>query len=372
MSLKKLEKLINNNGYRVKIKLRKLSDDRYSLYLDYRQRINYKEIRERHNLKLYITGNPKQYGTEKELVKQALVIREHFEKIQQSRKNGIFGEADKGNIYLITWMERFRDAQIKYNSKKSWSSMILKLKSFRKKDILLKNVNREYCQDFAKYLLECKTINQNSAHTYFTRFKIGINKAYEEDIIPRNYTKNIVIRKKDAKREFLTINEVKTLYEMSYVNERVKRAFIFSCFTGLRLGDLYELKFSDIIQDGNQHYISFIDEKTQEFNKFNLHPTAIKIIEIEKKDHTTENVFVLPCKSTFGYHVEKMIKIAGIRKHITPHCGRHTFATLSINNGIDLYTLSKYMGHNDVKVTQLYAKLIDKTKDEAIYKIPEI
>ena len=96
----------------------------------------------------------------------------------------------------------------------------------------------------------------------------------------------------------------------------------------------------------------------------------MKIYNIERKDHDTGNLFNLPCESTIRYHIQNMVTKAGIDKHITPHCGRHTFATLAINNGMDLYTLSKYLGHNDVKVTQIYAKLINKKKDEAINKIP--
>jgi len=370
MSLEKLKERVKNSGKKVKISFRKISEEKYSLYLDYHHFIKGREIRERISLKQFITGQEKLYKREKQIIDDVHEKRDHYEKIAKHKKQGIFIEGIK--VFLFEWTEKFKEKQTKYNSMKAWRSMIKHLRNFQKQNIPLENVNNKFCEDFANYLLKLPRISQNSAHTYYTRFKIAIKRAYEENIIPRNYTSNIKIRKKDTKREFLTLDELKLIKEKPYVNERVKRAFIFSCYTGLRLGDLYKLKFTDIIADGDQLFISFIDEKTREYNRINLHPTAVKIFKKEKQDHRSGNVFILPCKSTFGYHVDRMVRNLGIQKHITPHCARHTFATLSINNGMDLYTLSKYLGHNDVKVTQIYAKLIDKRKDEAIYKIPEI
>jgi integrase len=370
MNLEKLKKRINNVGYKVKIRLKKLNDQKYSIILDYHYFLSGKECRERKALGIYITGQKRYFNEEKNKIEETLLIRNHFEEIVRKKKRNIYYENEV--IYLYEWFDRFMNKQTVNNSKKVWRSSIRHVKLYQKNDMLLKDVSKQFCEGFAQYLRKCNKINQNSAHTYFTRFKIAVRSAYEDEFIPRNYTENITIRKTESRREYLTIDELKLIHLNPYVNEGVKRAFIFSCFTGLRLSDILKLRFSNIIDESGRKYIAFVDKKTKEFNKIALHPTAEALFEIEKNDHDTDKVFNLPCESTIRYHIKNMVIKAGIQKHITPHCGRHTFATLSINNGIDLYTLSKYLGHNDVKVTQIYAKLIDKTKDEAINKIPVI
>ncbi|MFC1898292.1 tyrosine-type recombinase/integrase [Candidatus Cloacimonadota bacterium] len=370
MNIDKLKTRISNTGFKVKVRLRKMSDGTYSIILDYHYYNNGKEFRERKALSIYITGTKKFYTEDKNKIDEALIIRNRYEELVRKKKCNIY-EEDKP-IYLYEWVKSFMDKQTIRNSMKVWRNAIRHIKIYQKTDMLLKDVTKQFCEGFAQYLKKCEAINQNTAHTYFTRFKIAINQAYEDDIIPRNFANKIIIKKTEGRREYLTIEEIRLLSDMQYVNEKVKRAFIFSCFTGLRLGDILDLKFSDIVAENGHHYIRFDDEKTKGFNKIILHPNAEKIYNHEKEDHDSENVFDLPCESTIRYHIKKMIKKAGIDKHITPHCGRHTFATLSINNDIDIYTLSKYLGHNDVKVTQIYAKLIDKKKDEAINKIPVI
>ena len=367
MYLEKLKKRISNKNFKVKIKLTKLKDNRYSIFLDFRFVKKGKEFRERKTLGLYVNGTKRSYAEDKNKIDEAIIIRNKYEQLVHEHGNLI--NNDK-NIFLYEWFEGFMNKQTKNNSMKIWRSSIRHLKIYQKRDIPLKSVTKEFCAGFYQYLKECQTINQNTAHTYFSRFKLAINRAYEENIIPRDYTKKLSFSKMDGQREYLTFEEIKKIYNMPYSNETVKRAFIFSCFTGLRLSDLINLKFENVIRENGNYYLVFHDKKTEEFNKFILHPTAEKIFLKEKETHAGEFVFQLPCETAIRYHLTRLIKKAGIEKHITPHCGRHTFATLSINNGMDLYTLSKYLGHNDVKITQIYAKLIDKKKDEAIKKLP--
>ena len=369
MNIDILKKRISNSGFKVKVRLRKMSDETYSIILDYHYYNNGKEFRERKALGIYIKGTNKSYLEDKNKVDEALIIRNKYEQIILN--NGRINKKEK-NVYLYEWFESFMSKQTKRNSMKIWRSTIRHLKIYQKKDIPLKNINKGFCEGFFQYLKECENLNQNTCHTYFARFKIAINEAYEEDVILKNYAQKLSFRKKDGRREYLTFQEIEKLHNTPYVNETVKRTFLFSCFTGLRLSDLINLKFNDIIYENENYYLAFYDKKTEEFNKFKLHPTAEKIFLIEQELHDGDHVFDLPCESTIRYHITKMIKQAGINKHITPHCGRHTFATLSITSDIDIYTLSKYLGHNDVKVTQIYAKLIDKKKDEAIDKMPVI
>jgi integrase len=370
MEIDKLKRKIVNNGFQVKIRLKKLQNGTHSVILDYHYNENGKERRERKALNIYLTGLKKYYNDEKNKLEEAHLIRNKYEELVRKKKSDIFDEVK--TIYLYDWLERFQQKQTNRNSMKIWRNTIRHIKLFQKKDIPLKDVSKTFCENFAYYLKHDAGINQNSAHTYYTRLKIAIKRAYEDNLLSRNYASEFVIKKVETRREYLTIDELTKLKETPYINERVKRAFLFSCFTGLRLGDIINLKFSQIITENGNSFIVFHDEKTKEFNKINMHPFAVEILMIEKKDHDSDNVFIIPCESTIRYHIKRLVEKAGIHKHITPHCGRHTFATLMISYDIDLYTVSKYLGHNDVKVTQIYAKLIDKKKNEAIFKIPKI
>jgi len=370
MNIDKLKKRISNKGFKVKVRLRKISDGTYSIILDYHYYNNGKEFRERKALGFYLSNTQKSYLEDKNKIEEALIIRNSYEELVRKKKRNIYNESKP--IYLYEWVKSFMDKQTIRNSMKVWRNSIRHLKIYQPKDMLLKDVSKQFCEGFAQYLKECEAINQNTGHTYFTRFKIAINRAYEDEIIPRNFANKITIKKTEGRREYLTIEEIRLISNMPYVNEDVKRAFLFMCFTGLRLSDILALKFSDIIKENSHHYIAFDDIKTNEFNKIPMHTNAIDIYNYEKENHNSVYVFDLPCESTIRYHIKNMVIKADINKHITPHCGRHTFATLSINNDIDIFTLSKFLGHNDVKVTQIYAKLIDKKKDEAIDKIPVI
>ena len=81
---------------------------------------------------------------------------------------------------------------------------------------------------------------------------------------------------------------------------------------------------------------------------------------------------LIPSENKINKHIKNWIQAAGINKHVTFHISRHNFATLLLSSDIDIYTVSKLLGHKDVKVTQIYAKLIDKKRDEAIEKLPKI
>ncbi|MDN5354009.1 MAG: hypothetical protein PWQ09_765 [Candidatus Cloacimonadota bacterium] len=367
MNLERLRKRFSNKNFKVKIRFKKLKSGRYSIILDYRFMENGREYRERKSLGIYLVGTRKSYNEDKNKVDEAIIIRNKYEQLVNKNRHLINKEK---TIYLHEWFDGFMNKQTKSNSRAIWRKTIRHLKIYQPQDMPLKRVTKEFCEGFHKYLKECKDLNDNTSHTYFARFKVAINMAYEEDIIPRNYAKKLSFSKTNGTREYLTFEEITKIYEMPYINETVKRAFIFSCFTGLRLSDLYGIKFKNIIKENGNYYLAFSDKKTNGFNKFILHPTAEKIYKKEKKSHGGEHIFDLPHEATFRYHLRKIIEKAGIDKHITPHCGRHTFATLCITSGMDLFTLSKYLGHKDVKVTQIYAKLIDKKKDEAIKKLP--
>lgn len=109
------------------------------------------------------------------------------------------------------------------------------------------------------------------------------------------------------------------------------------------------------------------------FERIKLSKNALKIISRQRKLNGGQGkVFRLLYHTTTQQHINQWVKDAGITEHITWHSGRHTFTTLALTHDIDLYTVSKLLGHKEIKTTQIYAKLIDKKKDEAVDKLPVI
>lgn len=124
--------------------------------------------------------------------------------------------------------------------------------------------------------------------------------------------------------------------------------------------------------ENSNYYVDYVIKKTKQPHKLKLTKTALKIYKIQKSKQINNFVFNFPKESTFRKFIKRLIKNAEINKHITFHCARHTFATLAISSGIDIYTLSKLLGHSDVKVTQIYANLLDEEKDNAVDKLPDL
>ena len=167
------------------------------------------------------------------------------------------------------------------------------------------------------------------------------------------------IKKPESKREYLTIDEVKRMVETPCPNELVKKAYLFSCFTGLRISDVRNLEWNDVSVDNGQTYISVVMQKTNAPVYIPLSKQAIKWMP-EKKDAATDS-HVFNTLVNFGNvneNLRKWAKAAGVNKHI--------FATMMLTLGADIYTVSKLLRHRSVKHTQIYAKIIDKKKDEAV------
>ncbi|MRY74510.1 tyrosine-type recombinase/integrase, partial [Parabacteroides distasonis] len=148
--------------------------------------------------------------------------------------------------------------------------------------------------------------------------------------------------------------------------EIVKCAYLFSCFCGLRISDIIKLKWNDVFVDRGQYRLAVSMKKTKEPIYLPLSPEALKWMPERGGKSSEDNVFDLPSANTIRMQLKPWAKAAGISKRFSYHTSRHTFATMMLTLGADLYTVSKLLGHADVKMTQVYAKIINKKKDEAV------
>jgi integrase/recombinase XerD len=172
-------------------------------------------------------------------------------------------------------------------------------------------------------------------------------------------------------KNFLTLKELLILKDTPINQPNIKSAFLFSCFTGLRYSDLGSLEWSNI-REGKLY---MRQQKTQKFINTKLPETALDILEAQKelsKSYSHNRVFDLPVNHYANEMLKIWIQMAGIDKKITFHCARHTYATMSLTYGIDIYTIKDCLGHSSVRITEEYVKLIDAKRDQEIDKLPKL
>ena len=139
-----------------------------------------------------------------------------------------------------------------------------------------------------------------------------------------------------------------------------------SCFCGLRFSDIKGLKWESIFCDSGQYRLQVVMQKTKAPIYLPLSSEALKWLPMRNGKGADEKVFSLPSNARVNDLIKPWAEAAGITKHFTFHTARHTFATMMLTLGADLYTTSKLLGHTDVRMTQVYAKIVNKKKDEAV------
>jgi len=317
--------------------------------------------------KIHLKPSTRQNDTR--ILKEAMRIRDVIEFESRNQKIDLFRKvAEKHERDLILYMGKFAESY-EGNTRRTWDKAIKHVKSFFGNAFPIEELTRTRCREFAEYLK--RNLNTNSANTYFQKFKQTLKRLLDDQVIEHDLASGIIIPKKAANKHYLTLEEIKIIVETPINDIHVKNAFLFSCFTGLRVGDLQKLMFSNI----KANRIDFTMEKTKDRLSFNLPSEAVNIIEQQRilcKQTKSDFVFPMGSYSSARAKWKRFFKYTSIDKNITFHCGRHTFGTLCVTSGIDIFTISKLMGHKDVKVTQVYLKLLDEKKDEAVKMLPEL
>ena len=167
-----------------------------------------------------------------------------------------------------------------------------------------------------------------------------------------------------VRRNYLTKEELNTLATIPCDRPIMKRAALFSALTGLRHCDIQKLQWSEVQQYGNGYRLNFTQQKTKGVEYMPISEQAYQLCGTPAAP--SKLVFEdLPDPSWISAPLKRWIQAAGITRKITFHCFRHTFATLQLAGGTDIYTVSKMLGHTNVKTTQIYAKVVDELKEKA-------
>jgi integrase len=213
------------------------------------------------------------------------------------------------------------------------------------------------------------TVSHNTAATYYSIFKAGLKQAFIDGYLAVDISAKIKgIQDQESRREHLSVEELNILAETPCDRPILKRAALFSALTGIRHCDIQKLKWKEIQVVGEQVRLNFTQQKTKGVEYMPISEQAYQLCgEPGKPEQLVFEDLLDP--SWISGPLKRWIKSAGITRNITFHCFRHTYATLQLAGGTDIYTVSKMLGHTNVKTTQIYAKVVDEKKEKAVHAI---
>jgi site-specific recombinase XerD len=349
----------------VKLRQKILAGGKKSLYLD----IYHNQKRHYEFLSLYLlNGN---HGKTKKDNSEILILAE---KIRANRDIELqFAEHDiipsfKRKADFVEYFQKLGES--KGRSALIWKNSLVHLKKFSGGAVQFKNINELWLEQFQNYLL--KKVSPNTASVYYGKVRSSLQRAVRDRIISKNPCDNLGnIKPEETEIEFLTFEEIKQLslnLPEDISSQQVAKMFLFSCYTGLSIANLLSLTFKQI--EGNK--VGFFREKTKTWHYVELNKTALALVGDTANCQPSAKVFTTLNYHQCLYRLQKWGKKAGIPKKLKFHLGRHTFATLSLTQGVDLYTVQKLIGHKKLATTQIYAKVIDSVKRKAVDALPQL
>jgi site-specific recombinase XerD len=243
---------------------------------------------------------------------------------------------------------------------------------FEKANIEISNITYSFITDFEFWLKSVQNCNHNTTIKYISNLRKIINLCLKNGWLIKDPFVGFKMTKKEVIREILYEEELQTLISKDIQNVRIRQVrdiFIFSCFTGLAYIDAKRLKRSDIVIgiDG-ERWVYTYRKKTDTPTRIPLLPIVLDIMEIYKDDPQCKNqdcLLPVPSNAKLNAYLKEVADICGITKHLTFHIARHTFATtVTLNNGVPIESVSKMLGHKSIKITQIYAKILDRKVSE--------
>ena len=383
----------------IKLRAKKLAKS-LSLYLDFYQ--NGK--REYQFLNLYL--NLEADAATKEQNRQTLEIARTIqqEKVVTFNKTGAgFVVTSKSKVNLIKYILCVADKALEKSGNKhgyyyTLQALAKHISVFKGDSVTLADVDKDFILAFIEYLrtakngnytraagaasddrkkaMQCKAgavLSQNTQHNLFMKFKYVLNHAVKEEIILANPMAKLDAgdkpREEAGTREFLSLDEIKLLIKTDCKNEMLKRAFLFCCLVGLRYSDISSITWGELTTDvEGDAILRFKMKKVGRENNPYVSDEALRWLPERGDASDADVIFTLPRNDSANVQLERWVKAAGITKHITFHCSRHTAATLNLALGVPMEIVSKMLGHTKLATTQIYAKLMDKQRKDAVNK----
>lgn len=380
----------------IKLRFKQLKDGNQSIYLD----CYVNGIREYKFLNLYLRPDTSRENKmwNKEQLRLANAIKaQYIIDIQ----NGEFGFKDRNRTRKLSFLTYCEDMAAEYEANGQTSCAVLmrsavkRMIAYKGKNITFNHIDKEFLIGFIEYLnsdirdfdkaakdknRKPKPLSNVYKEALFARIMVALNKAERDGIILKNPGKDIDRKLKPHSEQktrcYLTIEEIQKIIETEYKSDNdIKPAFLFCCFSGLRYSDVSKLTWKEITvsQDGYAQ-IETTMQKTGKSITIPLSDNALKWLPEREGNLPESRIFYkLPDQvNNADVRLRTLIKKAGISKHVTFHVARHSFATLTLTYGADLYTVSKLLGHANIRTTQVYAKIVDESKRKAVNLIPKL
>ncbi|HPQ79780.1 MAG TPA: site-specific integrase [Candidatus Dojkabacteria bacterium] len=340
-----------------------------------------KPLRDYEYLNLYLKENPKTVQ-DKQSNKANWELAESIKaKRELEIKNGLYGfpnEFKKATIFIEYFKSQTEKRLLSNGNYGNWDSSLKHIIKFAGEKVSFREIDSSFCERFKDYLSSDartksdKHLSSSSVSSYFNKFRACLKQAVKEKIILSNPATDVSIPKViEHKREYLTLDEIKAIVKAECRYDVLKRAFLFSCLTGLRWSDIQKLLWSEVQNTNEGWRITFHQQKTKGLQYLDISDQARGFLgEVGSPD---DRVFKgLKYSDYMNVALLQWMLRAKITKHITFHSARHTFAVLQLTLGTELYTLQKLLGHSEIRTTQIYAEIIDEKKREAVNKIPDI
>lgn len=407
-----MAKLESKTKENPKLEQNKLSDGRVSLYLEYylgreekpvldengnqvyyesgkmqgKPKFSVKHNRRKENLSLYLIDKPRtpaERQQNKETLELAMRIRAERE---QEFKESMLGYRLKKDR-SVNFLDYFQ-ASINNYQKKDERMVRIALNRFKdflqeqypmyETKIKPEHITKDMMTQFVAYL-QSRSVGEG-AKSIYQRFKKVIRYAIEQDVMLKDPCAGVQCKVDDQilRKDVLSIDEIQQLINCHYDNENpnVRRAFIFCLYSGLRFCDVKDLTYRNV--DYSNRLLKFEQNKTKghSANSGVVIPLNDGLLSLIGEPPTNGDkdcsIFDLPSYESCSKSVKRWVKRAGIDKHISWHCARHSFAVNILNNGANIKTVASLLGHSGLRHTEKYTRAVDKLKEEAINSLPEL
>lgn len=363
----------------VYLRQRERANGLVALYLD----INAGGRRRSEYLRLYLVpeNTREDRAKNRETLKVANAIKAQRIIDVQRERQGLGSSGDRVSFFDFAEALAKKHTDTQGIESPPWRNTINHLRIYeRRSNITFAQITHKWVEGFRRYLSTATAqrgkrqlpLSPNSARLYFAKLKAVLNKAVAQGIISKSPASDIGnIKGTETSRQYLTIDELSRLVKTSCSNDVLRRAFLFSCFTGLRYSDISKLTWGEVQKQGEFTRIVFAQKKTGGLEYLDISPQAVPLMG--ERGEPQASVFArLPIPTSANFTIGSWCRRAGIDKHISFHCARHTFAVMMLDLGVDIYTVSKLLGHRNLATTQVYAKVLDKKKQAAAMLIPKI
>ena len=361
-----LQTIINNkvkmSKQSVVLRQRRMPSGNTSLYLDIYQH----GVRSYEYLHLYLSPDKK----DKEKNRQTMMLAEAIcAKRLVEVRNGQYGFKTTQAISLRDYVQRIIDTK-NGSTQRRYDALNNILHDYCRPSMMLTDITPAWFSQFLTHL-DKQGYARNTLAVYVATMRYIINQAYREGLLQTNPIANIKgIGYEETNRTYLTVDEVRRLAETPCENEVTKRAFLFGCMTGLRNCDIRSLTWADVHEQDGYTRLIYKQAKTKGQEYLDISAQASSLMGERGKD--ADAVFPLMSWSSVRKQLIAWGKRAKITKHVTFHASRHTFAVMMLGIGTDIYTVSKLLGHRELSTTQVYAKVLDKAKRDAVDSMPDL